>query len=96
MLPAPFPVAVWWSQGCEANEDVSGDGAVRNGPLFGDGLSAALEMRDAYRSFQLEAFCVVRAAGRLRASARIKGSFSALLTAPYGSTPVVKTAGWGE
>lgn len=41
------------------NEDVSGDGALRNGPLFGNSLSAALEMRDAYRSFQLEAFCVV-------------------------------------
>ena len=33
-------------------------GALRNGPLFGNSLSAALEMRDAYRSFQLEAFCV--------------------------------------
>lgn len=36
-----------------ANENVSGDGALRNGPLFGNSLSAALEMRDAYRSFQL-------------------------------------------
>lgn len=50
------------------------------------GLSAALEMRDAYRSFQLEAFCVVRATRRLQASARIEGSFSALLTATCGST----------
>lgn len=46
------------SRGYEANENVSGDGALRNGPLFGNSLSAALEMRDAYRSFQLEAFCV--------------------------------------
>lgn len=37
---------------------MSGDAALRNGPLFGISLSAALEMRDAYRSFQLEAFCV--------------------------------------
>lgn len=60
------------------------------------GLSAALEMRDAYRSFQLEAFCVERATGRLRASAQIKGSFSALLTATYGSTSIVKCeGGWG-
>lgn len=59
------------------------------------GLSAALEMRDAYRSFQLEAFCVERATGRLRASAQIKGSFSALLTATYGSTSIVKWVGGG-
>lgn len=43
---------------------MSGDGALRNGPLFGNRLSAALEMRDAYRSFQLEAFCVERATER--------------------------------
>ena len=41
-------------------------GALRNGPLFGNSLSAALEMRDAYRSFQLEAFCVASHGGRER------------------------------
>lgn len=40
----PFP-RVWahfvavQSRGCEANESVSGDGALRNGPLFGNSLS---------------------------------------------------------
>lgn len=46
------------SRGYGANENVSGDGALWNGPLFGNILSALLEMRDAYRSFQLGAFCV--------------------------------------
>lgn len=41
-------------------------GALRNGPLFGNSLSAALEMRDAYRSFQLEAFCVASHGERAR------------------------------
>lgn len=67
------------SRGYEANENVSGDGALRNGPLFGNSLSAALEMRDSYRSFQLEAFCVA-ATERLRTN---KGYLS-LYTATKG------------
>lgn len=42
-------------RGHRSNE-TGGAGAVRNGPLFANSLSAALEMRDAYRSFQLEPF----------------------------------------
>lgn len=73
---------------------------MRNGPLFGNGLSAAaaaaaLEMRDAYRSFQLEAFCVEpERQGRLRARAHIKGSFGRYIylkkKATYCSTSIVK------
>lgn len=63
---------VLWPYRAGGREAESGDGALRNGPLFGNSLSAALEMRDAYRSFQLETFCV---AERLRANAQVKGNF---------------------
>lgn len=55
---------------------MSEDGALRNGPLFGNSLSAALEMRDAYRSFQLGAFCV--ASDREAAGSRTKGKKKAV------------------
>lgn len=61
-----------------SNENASGDGALRNGPLFGNSLSAALEMGDAYRSFQLETFCEeshIQATG--------------IKTATYGLPPVI-------
>lgn len=61
---------LWRCRGYGANEEASGAGALRNGPLFGNSLAAALETGDAYRSIQLEAFCVVATNG-LRANTRL-------------------------
>lgn len=66
-----------WRRGYRSNE-TGGAGAVRNGPLFANSLSAALEMRDAYRSFQLEPFVSNRK--KLRASALTKCSLVLLKT----------------
>lgn len=61
------------------------------------GLSAALEMRDAYRSFQLEAFCVGRSdreAAGLRAD---KGQFFGVINSylRLNLNRKVGEGGWG-
>lgn len=70
----------------EAEENTSGDGAVRNGPLFGNSLCSAGNARRLSIMSTGNLLCCSGLTERLRANAPTEGTFKSHIAANNGLT----------